>query len=41
MHEYGTLKSVKFILRRGRGKRDNNGGDKQNWGTLYTYMEIS
>jgi hypothetical protein len=41
MYEYGTLKPVKIILRKGRKKRENNGGNKQNWGTLSTYMEMS
>jgi hypothetical protein len=36
-----TLKPIKVILRRGRGKRENNGGDEPNWGTLYIYMEMS
>jgi hypothetical protein len=29
MYEYGTLNSVKVILRRGRGNRKNNGGMNQ------------
>jgi hypothetical protein len=37
----GILKPVKVILRRGRGKRVNNGEDEPNQGTLYTYMEVS
>jgi hypothetical protein len=41
MYEYGTLKPVKVILRRGREKRENNGGNKPNLGTLYTYMKMS
>jgi hypothetical protein len=41
MYEYGTLKPVEVILRRGRGKMENNGADETNKGTLYTYMEIS
>jgi hypothetical protein len=28
MHEYGTLKPVEAILRRGRRKRENTGEDK-------------
>jgi hypothetical protein len=28
MYEYGTLISVAAILRKGRGKRENNGGDE-------------
>jgi hypothetical protein len=39
MCEYGTLKSVKVNLRRGKGKRENKGGDKPNQGTLYAYVE--
>jgi hypothetical protein len=33
MYEYGTLKSVKVIIRRGRKKRENSGRDM--------YMEMS
>jgi hypothetical protein len=40
-YEYGMLKSVYIILRRGQRKRENNGGDEPNLGTLYTYMEKS
>jgi hypothetical protein len=40
-YEYGTLKPVKIILRRRKGKRENNGGNEPNWGTLYAYMEMS
>jgi hypothetical protein len=40
MYEYGTLKSVEVILRRGMGKREDNGGDELNQGTLYTYLEM-
>jgi hypothetical protein len=40
MCEFGTLKPVKVILRKGRRKRDNGGG-KPNQSTLYTYMEMS
>jgi hypothetical protein len=39
-YECGTLKSVKVILRRGEGKRENNGGDEPNWGTSCAYMEM-
>jgi hypothetical protein len=35
------MKTVKIILRRQRGKRENTGGDKSNQGTLYTYIEMS
>jgi hypothetical protein len=41
MYEQGTLKPVEAILRRGRGKRENNGGNEPNWCTLYIYMEIT
>jgi hypothetical protein len=42
MYDYGTLKPVKTILRRGRRrKRENNGEEEPNWVMLYTYMEIS
>jgi hypothetical protein len=40
MYEYGTLKSVKVLLRRGR-KRENNGGNKPNQGTINVHMEMS
>jgi hypothetical protein len=30
IYEYGTLKPVEVILRRGRGKRENNGSDEPN-----------
>jgi hypothetical protein len=33
MYECGTLKPVEVILRRGRGKGKNNGGDEINQGT--------
>jgi hypothetical protein len=35
------LKPAKVTLRRGREKREDTGGDIQNQGTLYTYMEMS
>jgi hypothetical protein len=41
MYEYGTLKPVKVILRRGMARRENNGGDETNQGTLYVYMKAS
>jgi hypothetical protein len=42
IYEYGTLKPVEVILRRGRDERENNGRDEPNWGTLYvTYIEMS
>jgi hypothetical protein len=40
MYEYGTLKPVEIIKKIGRGKRENNGGDKQNWDN-YTHMGMS
>jgi hypothetical protein len=40
-YEYETLKSVEVILRKGRRKRKNNGGDEPNGGALYAYKEIS
>jgi hypothetical protein len=40
MYEYGTLKPIKVILRRGARKRENNGGDEPNRGAIYVYMEI-
>jgi hypothetical protein len=41
MYEYGTLKPVKIILRKGRRKRKNNRGNESHQGTLYAYMEMS
>jgi hypothetical protein len=41
MYEYGILKPVNVILRMGKGKSDNNGGNELNWGTLYVYIERS
>jgi hypothetical protein len=41
MYEYGTMKPVKAILRRGWGRRNNNGGDEANLGTICVYMEVS
>jgi hypothetical protein len=41
MYEYGTLKPVDVILRKGSGRRENNGRDERNPSTLYRYMEIS
>jgi hypothetical protein len=39
MCEYGILKPVEVVCRRGKGK--NNGGDEPNWGALYTHIEMS
>jgi hypothetical protein len=39
--EYGTLKLVKVIVRRDRGKRVNKGEGEPNLGTKYVYIEIS
>jgi hypothetical protein len=41
MYEYGTLKSVKVILKGEGGRGRNNGGDEPNQGTLYAFMEMS
>jgi hypothetical protein len=39
MYEYGTLKLVKVISRRGvREKRKINEGDKPNQSTIHVYM---
>jgi hypothetical protein len=40
MYDFVNLKSAKVILRRGRGKRENNGGDEANCSMLYTYIEV-
>jgi hypothetical protein len=37
MYEYEALTPVEVILRTGRGKKENNGGDEPNHGTLYAY----
>jgi hypothetical protein len=36
-----ALKPVEVILRWERGKRENNGRDELNWGTLYACIELS
>jgi hypothetical protein len=36
--EYGTLKLVKVILRRGKGKRENNGEAKQKLSGYIVHM---
>jgi hypothetical protein len=41
VNEYGKLKPAKVILRRERGKRQSNGGDEPDNGTLYTYIKMS
>jgi hypothetical protein len=41
MYEYGTLKSVKVILRMGREKSENNGQDEANQGAFYIYMDMA
>jgi hypothetical protein len=40
IYEYGTLKSVEVALRRGKRKRESNGGNEPNQCTFYVYMEI-
>jgi hypothetical protein len=35
VYEYETLKPGEVILRRGRGKRENSGGDEPNRGTIF------
>jgi hypothetical protein len=39
MYEYGTLKPVKVILRRGRRNRENTRGDKPKRSALYAYKK--
>jgi hypothetical protein len=39
MYQYGTLKPGEDIFRRGKGKRENNRGNKPTRGTLH--MEMS
>jgi hypothetical protein len=38
-HEYGTLKPVDVTVRRGWGRRENNGGDEPNRGITHVYRE--
>jgi hypothetical protein len=38
VYEYGTLKPVKVILRRERGKREKNGGNESTLGTIHVEM---
>jgi hypothetical protein len=40
MYDYGTLKATEIILRRRRGRKENNAGDEPNLGTLYACMEM-
>jgi hypothetical protein len=40
MSEYGTLKSVEVILKRGK-RRENNEGNETNRNVIYIYMEKS
>jgi hypothetical protein len=40
IYEYGTLKTGGVILRNGRRKRKNSGGDEPNWGTLHSCIEM-
>jgi hypothetical protein len=35
------MKPVEVIFRRGRRKKENNGGNEPNQSTLYAYMEMS
>jgi hypothetical protein len=41
IYEYGTLKPVKVILRKVRGKRENNEEDELSHDPLYALMEVS
>jgi hypothetical protein len=41
MYEYGTLKPAEVIVRRGREKIENNGGDEPNQDILFAYIEMS
>jgi hypothetical protein len=40
MFEYGTLKTIKAVIRRESGKREHNGKDVPIWDALYAYMEM-
>jgi hypothetical protein len=40
LYKYGTMKPVEVILRRGRGKRENNGENEPSPGMLYVHMEM-
>jgi hypothetical protein len=41
LYECGILELVEVILRREKGKKENNGGDELKEGTLYTYRNIT
>jgi hypothetical protein len=41
MYEYGTSEPVQVILRRGRGKREKNGGNEPLLDIIYVYVEMS
>jgi hypothetical protein len=42
MYDYGTLKLDEVILKSGVGeKREANGGDISNQGSIYVYVEMS
>jgi hypothetical protein len=41
VYEQGTLNPAEVILRKRVGKRENNGGGKPNWDTLYVFMEMT
>jgi hypothetical protein len=36
-----NVESCPRHFKKGEGKRDNNGRNEPNWGTLYTYMEMT
>jgi hypothetical protein len=39
-YEHGTLK-LEVTIRRGKGRRENNGGDEPIPGPIHVYMEVS
>jgi hypothetical protein len=39
--EYGRLKPIKVISRKGVGEEGFKGGDEPNHGTIYVHMEMS
>jgi hypothetical protein len=37
---YNYIETCRSHFKNGRSKKEKNGGDEPNWGTLYTYMEL-
>jgi hypothetical protein len=41
MNSTGNAETCQSHFKKGEEKRKNKGGDELNWGTLYTYIEMS